>query len=96
MGVTTKLDRDQILEAMQTADLWEDDLYEGYSGRAMYGETCFGVVCDSPGKFALFCAALGSSADDWDFVNSVRTDSMGLSTIYYFPGYELGDGEEVN
>jgi hypothetical protein len=85
-----RISRDQVRRVID--DTGRDiRIYERYSGRAMYGEQCFGVVC-AIGDFALFCAALGSSADDWDFVGGCRTDDLGLSTIFYFPGVQL-DGD---
>ena len=50
------------------------DLRKDYSGRCMFGETCWGIVCDDP---ADVIAEVG--------VKGARTDSMGLHTIVYWP-----------
>lgn len=94
--MTITVDREQFEEALQqTIDLMSQDIkvMEDYSGRAMYGDKCVGIVCDI-GCFAAFCASFGSFGDDWDWVGSARSDSMGLSTIWYWPGVQLEAGEE--
>ena len=72
-----------------------------YSGRGMFGRECFGVVADaSVGKFV---ATILRYIDDSDILEELsrlledmRTDSMGLSTIFYFPNWELEetDGDD--
>lgn len=97
------IDRTVFEDALYDADIqWDESLSEvvrtDYSGRGMYGENCFGLVLGT-GAFAdiysivraltekgVFDADLG---EDVEFVRSMRTDSMGYSTIYYFPGYVL-------
>lgn len=80
-----------------------------YSGRGMYGgEPCFGITYDCSsflGKF-LVCAGIvavereqngqeGFHTDDaCDFAESMSTDSMGWSTIVYFPGWKLDGWED--
>jgi len=54
-------------------------VYEDYSGRGMYGETCTGIVTDEPTMVGYACGALGVDFDD---VPSC-TDNMGLDTILY-------------
>lgn len=62
---------------------------EDYSGKSMFGRTCFGIVCDDPlNTLAQLCDYLR----DTDFITSAydalgvsRIDSMGLSRILYFP-----------
>lgn len=79
-------------------DSFEDDddarfkLYRDYSGRAMYGKTCFGIVVDSiTDAFEFYVAvAIVLDADDArELALAARTDSMGLGMIVYFPGVEL-------
>lgn len=76
-----------------------------YSGRAMYGDRCFGVIVDSVSSVFAMLAALGfqlgyDDAEDGigedvdvdlasDLARAARTDNMGYSTIVYFPGFEL-------
>lgn len=78
----------------------EISLYEGYSGRGMYGDTCFGVVAGGDGAVAAFLVDLADFNDfnDTEFsetvkemARSMRTDSMGLDMIAYFPGWELSE-----
>ncbi len=45
-----------------------------YSGRGMFGSTCWGIVCDDPNEVI---AEVG--------VPGAKTDSMGTSTIVYWP-----------
>ncbi len=92
--------RQVVEQALEGVGLYgENDVLHGedveirgnYSGRGMYGAQCFGIVCNV-GNLALFCASLGSFADDWDWVMSVRSDNMGRSTIWYWPDVRLVDG----
>ena len=89
-----KISRSDIIDALYDAGLDADSLREDYSGRAMYGESCFGIVC-SDGEALHFVASIAiileGRADDWHWVEDVRTDSMGLSTIWYWPGIKLGE-----
>ncbi len=85
--------RDQIEDVLLMSGLdGEIAIKEDYSGRGMYGDTCFGIVCDIT-DFAIFCASVGSFMDDWDWLGRVRTDNMGLSTIWYWPGVKLVEEE---
>lgn len=54
----------------------EDDLRENYSGRGMYGSTCYGIVTDDPDGLVERAVELG--------LKGACTDSMGLSTIVYW------------
>lgn len=87
-----------ILDALSMAGIDEDDFRDDYSGRGMYGKTCFGIV-GTASDFALFCAAVGWCArealmNDWDWVGNVRSDSMGRSTIWYWPGVQVEGASE--
>lgn len=81
------------------------DVRWDYSGRGMYGRTCFGFVGDNHLLVAFF-AELGrhqgwfdESGDDdrypdldvvlSSFQRALTTDNMGLNTIFYFPGVEI-------
>lgn len=51
---------------------FEANLYEGYSGRCMYGKTTYGVTTDcNPGSM------------NHHEIDYPRMDSMGLDYIYY-------------
>jgi len=56
----------------------EDDdslsLRKDYSGRGMFGKTCYGIVCDNPGDVIAQVGLPGA-----------RQDSMGKSAIVYWP-----------
>jgi hypothetical protein len=66
-----------------------------YSGRGMFGKSCVGVVVPSTSS-ALFKIGyeLGKMKDSEDFeelkdgFESLRTDTMGLEYIVYFPDIE--------
>lgn len=72
----------------------EASVHEDYSGRAMYGSTVDGITADCSGVligWAIMAAVMDSmDRDDYrdplevarDFLPT-RTDSMGMSTIYY-------------
>lgn len=57
-----------------------------YSGRGMYGRQC--PAFNSIFIYAALVALAAKYHDDVDFLNvlkHVRTDSMGLDTVCYFP-----------
>lgn len=60
-----------------------------YSGRGMYGGSCVGVVVPNIGTllrlFAVMATVLDRDAMD-TLYDAIHEDSMGYSTIYYFPG----------
>lgn len=89
---------------MTTLPITEDDIQvcagaafeirQDYSGRFMYGESCFGIVADqihhATTAIVLALADAGYSGEDLHaVVDAARTDDMGLQSIVYFPGYKL-------
>lgn len=67
------------------------DVREDYSGRGMFGRTCFGIVGD-PGDLIRFVLRTQDVEEDtpwWktdrSWITHVRTDSMGHDMIYYWP-----------
>ncbi|BCG50041.1 hypothetical protein [Ralstonia phage RP13] len=70
-------------------------LYENYSGRNMFGETCIGLVTDkniqSVAATLMYFAA-EMKLDEVEMlqilltVSDMKTDELGKSFIYYFPG----------
>ena len=56
---------------------YDEPLRDNYSGRCMYGATCFGIVTDDPE--GLIEAAIEAG------LKGARTDSMGFDTIVYWP-----------
>jgi hypothetical protein len=79
--------------------LWESDIdteegpHWGYSGRGMYGRTCFGFVGDMAayGRFLITLTLTLDEGEDFarEFADRVATDSMGFETIFYFPGIRV-------
>jgi hypothetical protein len=65
----------QIVEFLESEGT-EASLYEGYSGRFMYGKETAGVVTKSLGDVAYALGALGIRVKP-------KTDSMGLDIIAY-------------
>ena len=57
----------------------EGTVYEGYSGRSMYGKRCWGVVCDDP-----FIKNQAKTVG----LPPPRVDNLGLSFIHYWPTLE--------
>ena len=93
MNMTNTLDYNDILEA---ADYEADSIYTDYSGRFMYGATCFGFV-GNQADYTRFIMRLPSQIGFEDaeaLVDSLRTDNMALDMIYYFPGWTLTDVPE--
>lgn len=69
-----------------------------YSGRGMFGQECFGIVANSIGKVV---ASILRNIDDPDVIEefagvleNLHSDSMGLSSIFYFPNFEFGEEED--
>lgn len=103
--VTAEQVQNAINEVEQYAEI---SLRPKYSGRAMYGLDCFGVVGAESAlvKFELALAIEITAAsahsltvdryglmDNYEnIVDGRRQDNMGYSTIYYYPGIEV-DGE---
>lgn len=73
-----------------------------YSGRFMYGAQCFGVIASGIETFSLFVHELTyvAALKDDDTVNDItsllsnlRSDSMGLDSIYYFPFADIPEDD---
>ena len=69
------------------ADACGGELRDDYSGRGMYGRTCYGVVVDSPTD-AMLMAMQELQSDpecyeDLEIPNGMAMDSMGYDTILY-------------
>lgn len=94
----------QILHtALDATGLDEADytIRNDYSGRGMYGDTCFAIdMADMTQAFQLIAAFGAELADDafqgQELARRARTDSMGFDIVLYFPGVQLvEDGEPV-
>lgn len=68
-----------------------------YSGRGMYGSSCLAIVCDT-NELALIMFTLGltqQSPNLLDYIQGMRRDNMGLSSVFYWPrcDYTIPDDE---
>lgn len=54
-----------------------------YSGRGMYGKTCYGITCDNEDECIEAAGAKG--------LRGARTDNMGRGTIVYWPSIKGKD-----
>lgn len=61
----------------QIADTCEGRVYTGYSGRGMFGESCWGVTTNDPNVCIAEARKQGITGE--------RQDSMGRSVIVYWP-----------
>ena len=70
-------------------ELDAEAVYSDYSGRNMYGKTCFGLVLPdhiSAVRLGVTIAQVISNEDlIVELVSDARTDNMGLEKIIYFP-----------
>lgn len=94
----TKDQYDDLVDTLEMSGLI-NEARSNYSGRGMYGKECIGFVTDLNFfefglKFAAELVTLNEDNSEFpeyqdfnieDFYDS-RTDSMGLSSIVYFPG----------
>ena len=55
------------------------ELRDNYSGRGMYGKTCYGIDCDN---YTTCLEVAGSKG-----VRGARVDNMGKGWIVYWPNY---------
>ena len=91
--------KEAILSAMTEME-WNDELsirWE-YSGRAMYGDTCIGIVADDVDFVIedLKQRAIDEGADGYDvadMLSGARFDQMGLSEIAYWPSLTAEEGD---
>lgn len=83
------LDRNDYDALVDEAAYHEANIYENYSGRAMYGDVCFGVY----GRITIGEAneiiknALPDKFED--IIVAATSDNLGLDTIYYYPGVKF-------
>jgi len=61
----------------QVAEEVEGSVYAGYSGRGMFGKTCFGVVCENHVRCVEVAILHG--------LTGARYDNMGKDYIVYWP-----------
>jgi len=83
------LNADQLRLLNDFCDDNDIELRKTYSGRCMYGKTCIGFVTDMC-LFTLGAYLINYIAEDDSLIDifmdaAISQDSMGLSTIVYFP-----------
>lgn len=90
--MTQFIDKSTVLDALDAAGLDpEATLYEGYSGRFMYGVKTFGLV-GTASEISRALTTLTRRIDEGAalaLANAAQQDDMGVSRIIYFPGYNL-------
>ena len=97
MSILTEDQIDVIEEALDICTDSDGELYRGYSGRAMYGRTCVGIVVENVGQLIAFGRELERVADRQDVeidLGDAVTDSMGLRMIAYWPNWDTADEDE--
>ena len=93
----------QIEEAVSSFDS-EISLYKKYSGRGMFGRTCFGVYTSSRTAAEVLMGfmvtllqhsqpTLVSFVEELS-VESIATDSLGHQTLIYWPNVQWHDDKE--
>lgn len=90
-----KIRKQLLLDAADAADIEEDYLRWDYSGRGMYGRSCFGIV-GRMADYSRFLVALATEGEEghdvaWELTDRVSTDNMAYDTIFYFPGAQIED-----
>lgn len=85
---------------MSFQDLVDETEYAArqYSGRGMYGTYCLGIICDNTERAVLdiYRAGIDAGLDPdylYDILVHACTDSMGTSSILYFPRYTWVDSD---
>jgi hypothetical protein len=108
MASPRNLPYELVSSACEAAGIEPDtDLRTRYSGRAMMGDICWGVVLANGSRLGVFAAELmvaaayeyGTAAEDVDtttrsvreMLATARLDQMGTAVIVYFPGWQLAD-----
>lgn len=88
---TFEIEYEQVVEALDVAylDIEDVNIRDNYSGRGMYGDTCFGIDFDSPRDMAKFVIAWAYSAGERgeelpEWLPEFREDSMGRGIIVYW------------
>lgn len=94
---------EEIVDALSVMGIEDASVMTDYSGRAMYGAKCFGIVVDAPdftvgAAMAMLFAGKEDTDTDlndvmYDLCRAARTDNMGRSVIVYFPGYNVQGGD---
>jgi hypothetical protein len=88
------IDKSILEDACWDADLDPDEaLRTDYSGRGMYGDKCVGLVHDSVDELIDFVTCVRDK-DSFEALKGAHQDSMGLSTITYWPRWTVTEEDE--
>lgn len=79
----TVLTADQIDDMHEAAHTVDGEIVTDYSGRAMFGDDCVGVILKDEGDLFTFARLLDD--DLAELLGNPRWDSMGLREIAYWP-----------
>lgn len=97
--------KDLLIEMFECAEGNDISIRTDYSGRAMYGKQCIGVVGNRPLSFVIECMQnfidMGDTeyaSDFFELLKNHSEDSMGLRQITYFPSWvvEPEDQDWIN
>lgn len=83
-----ELSSQELIDTLETYDF----VPRSYSGRAMYGKCCIGVVGD-PFEIGYYLGQEYAERYDAGYF-SWRTDDLGRDTIMYFPQFEWPKDED--
>lgn len=80
---------------MTFQEFLENEGYEtrAYSGRGMYGRECLAITVRNPIQVAQDIGWKAARTPESDFPQQVRTDSMGLDYVIYWPNEKYEDGD---
>jgi hypothetical protein len=95
MNIT--LTADQVNNILDNAGLPYESFTSTYSGRGMYGDQCVGFDFDHMSDLGLLSVAINEvlgEAVGRDMIENLRTDSMGLGMIAYFPHTTCAEWDE--
>lgn len=68
---------EQIETLHEVADTVDGEIRSDYSGRGMYGRTCYGIECEEPISCIENAAMQG--------ITGANYDQLGLGNIVYWP-----------
>ena len=78
---------------------YAEDVHLTYSGRGMYGDTCYGFSGDVARIIGDVLQDIADMPDPirqfGEMLSISRRDNMGLGTILYFPGWSIASDCEI-
>ena len=87
------ISQEQATLIQDIAEGHDVEVRPNYSGRGMYGKSCFGLVGYDSRLHNLLCELMREDVIDEDMKDSLSVgpskDNMGLSNIWYWIGIEV-------